>query len=93
VTEARLVWTAAGPQLAPPTMTASSRRAALLRTLAADAEAVLPGPSAGLRRECAHPDCVLQFIARNPRRRWCTASGCGNRARVARHYLRLQAAR
>lgn len=87
----RLVWPAAGPQLARPSATA--RRDALLHALAADAVAVLTGPSAGLLRECAHPDCVLQFVASHPRRRWCSTSTCGNRARVARHYQRQQADR
>lgn len=87
----RLVWPATGPQLARPA--AASRRGALLHTLAADAVAVLTGPAAGLLRECAHPDCVLQFVANHPRRRWCSASTCGNRARVARHYRRQQAER
>lgn len=87
----RLLWPATGPQLARPT--AAARRDALLRTLAADAVAVLTGPSAGLLRECAHPDCVLQFVASHPRRRWCSAATCGNRARVAQHYQRRQMAR
>ncbi|MEO7005698.1 MAG: CGNR zinc finger domain-containing protein [Terrimesophilobacter sp.] len=57
-----------------------------LRLVAADAAALL---STGLRqsiRTCDHPGCVLQFLASNPRRRWCTSTGCGNRARVARNY-------
>jgi predicted RNA-binding Zn ribbon-like protein len=85
----RLVWPAAGPQLVRPS--ATSQRDALLHVLAADAVAVLTGPSAKLLRECAHPDCVLQFVANHPRRRWCSATGCGNRARVAQHYQRQQA--
>ncbi len=83
-----LTWTAEGPQLGAPTMTAATRRVSLLHTLAVDAVAVLTGPSGPLLRECAHPDCVLQFIATNPRRLWCSAASCGNRTRVARHYLR-----
>ena len=82
----RLTWPATGPRVARPT--AMSTRDALLHALATDALAVLTGPSAHLLRKCAHPDCVLQFVAHNPRRRWCSASTCGNRARVARHYLR-----
>jgi predicted RNA-binding Zn ribbon-like protein len=35
---------------------------------------------------CQGPGCVLYF-ERQPRREWCSA-GCGNRARVARHYHR-----
>ncbi|TAM39549.1 MAG: hypothetical protein EPN58_13325 [Rhodanobacter sp.] len=80
------MWTAAGPKLVQPT--AASRREVLLHALAADAVSVLTGPSAAQLRVCAHPDCVLQFVARNPRRRWCSAAVCGNRARVARHYQR-----
>lgn len=85
-TSTRLSWTTAGPQLlrAP----AAHRRDALLHMLAADAASLLTGPSARQLRVCAHPQCVLQFIALNPRRRWCSAAICGNRARVARHYQR-----
>jgi predicted RNA-binding Zn ribbon-like protein len=87
----RLVWTAAGPRAARTT--AGVQRDALLYALALDAVSLLTGPDAALVRTCAHPDCVLQFLARNPRRRWCSASVCGNRARVARHYARHQKAR
>jgi predicted RNA-binding Zn ribbon-like protein len=80
----RLVWAGAEPRLAP--LSARSRRSVLLGELAADAVAVLTGPPAAHLRTCANPDCVLQFIARNPRRRWCSSALCGNRARVARHY-------
>ena len=87
----RLTWNAAGPHLTPPTP--RSRRGALLRALAADAVALLTDPQADHLRKCSHPDCVLQFVARNPRRRWCSDALCGNRARVARHYLRRHEAR
>ncbi|SFP43686.1 CGNR zinc finger domain-containing protein [Actinomadura madurae] len=36
---------------------------------------------------CYGPGCVLYFHRSHPRRGWCSA-GCGNRARVARHYRR-----
>jgi len=85
----RLAWTANGPRA--ERRGAGSRRDALLHALAMDAVAILAGPDAALVRTCEHPDCVLQFLARNPRRRWCSASGCGNRARVARHYTRHRA--
>lgn len=85
----RLAWPAQGPQLLQPS--SASRRAVLLHALATDAVNVLTGPSATRLRVCAHPECVLQFIALNPRRRWCSAVVCGNRARVARHYQRQQA--
>ena len=80
----RLVWTSQEPRLAP--LGARSRRSVLLGELAADAVAVLTGPQAAHLRTCANQGCVLQFIARNPRRRWCSSALCGNRARVARHY-------
>ncbi|MEW2068934.1 CGNR zinc finger domain-containing protein [Streptomyces sp. NPDC007346] len=39
-------------------------------------------------RPCATLGCGLYFYdaSRNGTRRWCTRTGCGNRARVARHY-------
>lgn len=80
----RLIWTGREPRLAP--LSARSKRSVLLGELAADAVAVITGPLAGRLRKCANPDCVLQFIAQNPRRRWCSSALCGNRARVARHY-------
>lgn len=39
-------------------------------------------------RECAAQDCVMLFLASHPRRQWCSAERCGNRARVARYYRR-----
>jgi predicted RNA-binding Zn ribbon-like protein len=85
-TATRLTWTASGPRAEQ--RATRSKRGALLHALAADAVGILAGPDAALVRECAHPECVLQFLASNPRRRWCSASVCGNRARVARHYAR-----
>jgi len=82
----RLVWAASGPRLVPATL--ARQRGALLRALAVDAFGLLTGHDADAVRTCEHPDCVLQFVARNPRRRWCSATLCGNRARVARHYRR-----
>jgi predicted RNA-binding Zn ribbon-like protein len=38
-------------------------------------------------RACLAPGCLLYFLKQHPRREWCSA-GCGNRARVARHYQR-----
>lgn len=80
----RLVWSGRQPRLAP--LSARSRRSGLLGELAADAAAVLTGPHAGHLRQCANPDCILQFVAHNRRRQWCSSTLCGNRARVARHY-------
>lgn len=39
-------------------------------------------------RQCEGHDCVMLFIPAHPRRRWCSTTTCGNRARVARHYAR-----
>ncbi|MGH8184714.1 MAG: CGNR zinc finger domain-containing protein [Rhodanobacteraceae bacterium] len=83
---ARLAWPASGPLLGPPPHRA--RRNALRRGLANDAVRLLTGPQSDNVRECANPDCRLQFLARNPRRRWCSSALCGNRIRVARHYAR-----
>jgi predicted RNA-binding Zn ribbon-like protein len=85
----RLAWTSDGPR--EIALSARARRAALLRALAMDAVRIVVGPDAELLRTCAHPDCVLQFVARHPRRQWCSATTCGNRARVSRHYLRHRA--
>jgi predicted RNA-binding Zn ribbon-like protein len=48
---------------------------------------LLGGEEAGRLRACHGPGCVLYFRKDHPRRGWCSA-GCGNRARVARHYER-----
>ncbi|MEU0783921.1 CGNR zinc finger domain-containing protein [Streptomyces sp. NPDC006173] len=39
-------------------------------------------------RECEAADCVMLFRPAHPRRRWCSPTRCGNRARVARYYQR-----
>lgn len=46
---------------------------------------VVTGPDRDRLRRCEGPGCVLFFVATNPRRRWCSSQGCGNRVRVARH--------
>ena len=42
-------------------------------------------------RACLAPGCVLYFAKDHTRREWCS-SGCGNRARAARHYQRHKGA-
>lgn len=39
-------------------------------------------------RKCERPDCTLYFYdtTKNHRRRWCSMSICGNRAKVAKFY-------
>jgi predicted RNA-binding Zn ribbon-like protein len=43
-------------------------------------------------RPCLASNCLLFFVKEHARREWCSA-GCGNRARVARHYQRHHATR
>lgn len=43
-------------------------------------------------RACLAPNCLLFFVKEHARREWCSP-GCGNRARVARHYQRHHATR
>ena len=53
---------------------------------------LLAGPGRDLLRPCLAPNCPLFFVKDHARREWCTP-GCGNRARVARHYQRHHPAR
>lgn len=41
-------------------------------------------------RHCEGTGCILWFLdtSRNGRRRWCSMSGCGNRAKAKAHYDR-----
>ncbi|MEV5276833.1 CGNR zinc finger domain-containing protein [Streptomyces sp. NPDC051994] len=79
------------------TVTAVSRRtgplgdrlAALLADAAAD---LFTDPAIGRLKECEAGDCVMVFLPSHPRRRWCSPTRCGNRARVARHYRRHNSA-
>lgn len=60
-----------------------------LSAIARDGMALLLDPQrCGRLRNCANPECLMIFVADNAKRIWCSASGCGNRARVARHYHR-----
>lgn len=84
----QLCWTSGGPSAVTA---AEDGCAALLHALALDAVQLLAGPDAGRIRECEHTACRLRFVARNARRKWCSAETCGNRARVSRHYARQHA--
>jgi predicted RNA-binding Zn ribbon-like protein len=44
-------------------------------------------------KRCVHPECVLWYLdtSRSGTRRWCSMSGCGNRAKATRHYRRQTA--
>ena len=41
-------------------------------------------------RRCANPECGWLFLddSRAGKRRWCSMSSCGNRAKARRHYHR-----
>lgn len=59
----------------------------IVAELAEQAVELFSGEPARRLRACLAPGCVLYFVKQHPRREWCSA-GCGNRARVARHYQR-----
>ncbi|WP_051717423.1 CGNR zinc finger domain-containing protein [Streptomyces megasporus] len=60
--------------------------------LAADDYLRLVGTAPDRIRACANDECVLHFydVSRNGTRRWCSMSGCGNRAKASRHYARTR---
>ncbi|MFE6099451.1 CGNR zinc finger domain-containing protein [Streptomyces laurentii] len=62
-----------------------TRLAALLAESAAE---MFSAPSISRLKECEADDCVMTFLPAHPRRRWCSATRCGNRTRVARYYRR-----
>ena len=62
----------------------------LLGALARDGIDVVAGPRQSDLRSCEGPGCVLFFVRTHPRQSWCSP-GCGNRARVARHYRKSRA--
>ncbi len=47
---------------------------------------LLTGSEVGKLRACRAPECAHLLIARTGSQIWCSPTGCGNRARVARHY-------
>ncbi|MGW6207161.1 ABATE domain-containing protein [Streptomyces sp. NPDC055089] len=56
--------------------------------LAEEVAELLADPALASIRECEAEDCTMLFVPAHPRRRWCSAARCGNRARVARYYRR-----
>lgn len=69
----------------PPTVRLAARLAEAAAELLAD-------PAISTVRQCEADDCVMLFLPTHPRRRWCSAKRCGNRARVARYYQRHKGA-
>lgn len=74
------------PQLGPKgiTWTGGGVRS-LLAAVARDGVELLGGPLAARIRECAGEGCALLFVdaSRSGERRWCSMTGCGNKAKVA----------
>lgn len=85
---------APAPQLADRgiTWTGTGVRAALA-VLARDGVELLGGPLARRVRECAGDGCALLFVdtSRSGRRRWCSMSACGGKAKVAEFRRRRRA--
>lgn len=74
------------PQLGPSglTWTRSGVRS-MLAAVARDGVELFGGPLAQRIRECAGEGCALLFVdtSRSGQRRWCSMTGCGNKAKVA----------
>ncbi|MGY1453774.1 CGNR zinc finger domain-containing protein [Streptomyces sp. SS8] len=81
-----LVWRSAHTPGADSLCTADAVTHAL-SLIARSSVLLLSGEQGALLRSCRAPGCVLFFYRHHPRRAWCS-SGCGNRARVARHQAR-----
>ena len=62
----------------------------LIPVVESAADALILGELARVRR-CADPRCarVFQDETKNGRRRWCDMATCGNRAKAARHRMKL----
>jgi predicted RNA-binding Zn ribbon-like protein len=62
----------------------------LIPVVESAADALILGELGRVRR-CADPRCarVFQDETKNGRRRWCDMSTCGNRAKAARHRLKI----
>lgn len=78
-------YTAAAPQLlGNGTMCLEGDAGALLVTLAREAVQLFGSDAARLIRQCESRSCTLYFVdtSRRGDRRWCSMSGCGNKAKV-----------
>jgi predicted RNA-binding Zn ribbon-like protein len=84
-----LTWPA-GASPARTTRSARSPAELAVATVAEQAVTLFADDPVTRLRACLAPGCVLYFVREHPRREWCSA-GCGNRARVARHYRRHHA--
>jgi len=88
----QLVWTARGWVVAH--QGGDRRSARRLSTLVAHSAIDLLGvPRAAPIRQCSGTGCVHFLVAPTRAQRWCSPTGCGNRARVQRHYRKVRASR
>jgi predicted RNA-binding Zn ribbon-like protein len=64
----------------------------LLVPIARSAADLLSTGDLTLVRKCQNPQCILYFYdtTKNHARRWCSMTGCGNRAKAAAHYRRTR---
>src|SRR5690242_19108617 len=58
---------------------------ALLAAIARAGDEILGGPLGERVRQCSGPGCAILFVdmSRSGHRKWCSMSGCGNKAKVA----------
>jgi predicted RNA-binding Zn ribbon-like protein len=72
----------------------SATALALLAPVLWSAGDLLAGPRLERVRRCANPECGWLFLddSRAGKRRWCSMSACGNRAKARRHYHRSREA-
>jgi predicted RNA-binding Zn ribbon-like protein len=88
--DGRLAWRAGRPVLERAPL--RSMRA-LLRCFAASGAELLAAADGARLRRCAGAGCVLVFldVSKAGRRRWCSMSACGNRAKTRAHRQRRRA--
>ncbi|MFI9645552.1 CGNR zinc finger domain-containing protein [Streptomyces sp. NPDC052040] len=99
--EAALNAAAAFPPLIPALRAGTSRltlpsaraQQSALSTVARDAIDLFASTAIDRIRECASPQCGLLFVdtSRPGRRRWCSSTACGGKARAATYRHRLAA--
>lgn len=60
--------------------------------LAHEAATLLASPQAEQVKRCCNENCILIFLdtSRSHKRRWCSMDICGNRAKAAKHYKKIQ---
>lgn len=91
VVNAWAVQSTAAPQLTADAASATQHSpqpvAAALATLARDTISLVTGPDMARVRTCAAPECRMLFLdhSRGARRRWCSMTRCGNRAKGRTH--------